>query len=166
MGRRFGVARRNTSRGFYLLLRGISGRYMYARGRSLGAREAWRWRVREAWQEMSYASESITTWGPVAYRYISMRSIHTHTHTKCKRKGERVNVRVRDERENIESLRRNIVRCVIHERASDSRRVNSLWIDVIKQKNTQKNSKLRGVILLRTWYRIAYVFCSRLSSRV
>jgi len=37
-GRRFGAARRNTSRGFCLLLRGISGRYMYARGRSRYAR--------------------------------------------------------------------------------------------------------------------------------
>lgn len=123
------------------------------RGEDLGAREAWRWRVREAWQEMSHASENITTWGLVAY-------CHTHTYTHAYkiekgRKSERTGAR--DERENIESLRRNIARCVMHERASDSRRVNSLWIDAIKQKKHTKSPELGGVILLRSWYRIACV---------
>lgn len=98
---RSGAARQNTSRGFCLLLRGISGKYMYARGEDLGAREAWRWRVREAWQEMSHGSENITTWGLVAYRHIDTRkktytyeymqtNIRAHMHAR-QRKGEKAN---------------------------------------------------------------------------
>lgn len=75
--------------------------------------------------------------GPVAYRYVDTRSIHTRTYTKYERKGERVSARARDERENIENLQRNIARCVMHERASASRCVNSLWIDAIKQKKAK-----------------------------
>lgn len=74
----------------------------------------------------------------VAYRHVDTRR-RSHAHTRAYkieegRKSEYTGAR--DERENIESLRRNIARCVMHERASDSRRVNSLWIDAIKQKKS------------------------------
>jgi len=97
--------------------------------------------TREALEDSRGVTRNVTRFGKHNYlrevATLTRRHIHTHD-TRYERKGERVNVGVRDERENIESHRRNIARCVMHERASDSRCVNSQWIDAMKQKKHAK----------------------------
>ena len=142
MGRRFGAARRNTSRGFYLLLQGISRKIYVCEGKisrcaKSVALEGSRGVTRNV---IRFGKHNYVRPGCVPLRRRSIHNTHTHTHThthtNCKRKGERTSELTMSAK--ILSFRRNIVRCVMHERVSDLRRVNSLWIDVIKQKSMQK----------------------------
>ena len=152
MGRRFGAARRNTSRGFYLLLQGISRKIYVCEGKisrcaKSVALEGSRGVTRNV---IRFGKHNYVRPGCVPLRRRSIHKTHTHTHThthirararahthtNCKRKGERTSELTMSAK--ILSFRRNIVRCVMHERVSDLRRVNSLWIDVIKQKSMQK----------------------------
>lgn len=112
---------------------------MYARGRSRCARSV-------ALEGSRGVTRNVTRFGkhnyvsrPVAYRYVDTRR-HTHAQDMRERE-ERVSVGACDECENIEGLRRNIARCVMHERASDSRRVNK---PVDRCDQTKKQKKVRS----------------------
>jgi len=73
--------------------------------------------TREALEDSRGVTRNVTRFGKHNYlREVATltHATHTHTHTRThmytryERKGERVNVGARDERENIESHRRNI----------------------------------------------------------
>lgn len=106
---------------FLLLLRDIFKGYM--QGGNFGARGARRWRVCEAWQEMSHASESITTWGLGS---VACRCVDTYE-IERKKKGETEGERDREREaahENIEPLKKY---CPLR----DAR--TRLWYETCKQ---------------------------------
>lgn len=80
--------------------------------------------------------------GSVACHCVDIYAIKERKRAKQKEKEKR--------RTKISSPRKNIARCVMHERAYDSRRVNRLWIDAIKQNSVQKNSELE-IFLMQDW---------------
>lgn len=116
---------------FLLLLRDISKRYMYARGRFRCARSATLEGLRGVTRNVTrFGKHNYMRPGSVACHCVNIYAIKERKRAKQKEKEKR--------RTKILSPWKNIARCVMHERAYDSRRVNRLWIDEIKQKSVQK----------------------------
>lgn len=118
---------------------------MYARGRFRCARSATLEGLRGVTRNVTrFGKHNYMRSGSVACHCVDIYAIKERKRAKQKKKEKRCT--------KILSPWKNIARCVIHERAYDSRRVNRLWVDAIKQKSVQKNSELE--ILLCSWCKI------------